>query len=218
MSDGALIRKEAIGIKSERLADAGEPALDELITVENFEAWDAAFQLALTFEAGFEDVFAIRGLLPEKLGRSYEPEWKDGALRFVYEGADKLYRGLSVHFSPAPDSTEGTTARFNIRLRPAVVSSNPGHALWTGIAEDEKARRTMERLMTDDMFNGRGVRTLSGNERRYNPVGYHLGTVWPHDNSIIAAGFRRHGFDKAAMRISSDSVRKSAEQGAFRLI
>ena len=529
MFDGALIRKEEIGVKWERLADAGEPALDEVITVENFEAWDAAFQLALTFEAGFEDVFAIRGLLPEKLGRSYEPEWKDGALRFVYEGADKIYRGLSVHFSPAPESTEGTTARFDIRLRPmerkrisvslviaesedadrlfpdprslpdfsrikselrreydewveggarvhsdslllgavidrslrdlhmlksrlvgeeyfaagvpwfvalfgrdsiitslqtlaydpeiaaqtlrllakyqsrrtdewrdaqpgkiphelrtgemakldeipqtpyygtvdatplflilvgrhaawtgklalfdelrenielalewmdkygdldgdgyieyasaskhglvnqgwkdsgdaivnadgslarppialvevqgyayrakreiaslfrragdderaarlereaeelrrrfnrdfwleakgvyalalqadkkpvAVVSSNPGQALWTGIAEQEKARRTMERLMTDDMFNGWGVRTLSENERRYNPVGYHLGTVWPHDNSIIAAGFRRHGFDGAAMRILAGVIRAAMHFEHYRL-
>jgi glycogen debranching enzyme len=529
MSGGALIPKEQIGIKWERLADAGKPALDEAITIENFDAREAAFQLALTFEARFEDVYAIRGLLPEKLGRIHKPKWKDGALRFVYDGADKLYRGLSVHFSPAPDSTEGTTARFNIRLRPmeskrisvslviaeseeadgplpdprflpdfsrikselrrecdewvegatrvrsdsllqgavidrslrdlymlrsmlggekyfaagvpwfvalfgrdsiiaslqtlaynpeiaaqtlrllakyqsrrtdewrdaqpgkiphelrtgemaklgeipqtpyygtvdatplflilvgrhaawtgklalfdelrenielalkwmdeygdldgdgyieyasaskhglvnqgwkdsgdaivnadgslarppialvevqgyayrakreiaslfrragdderaarlereaedlrrrfnrdfwleekgvyalalqadkkpvAVVSSNPGQALWTGIAEEEKARRTMERLMVDDMFNGWGVRTLSEKERRYNPVGYHLGTVWPHDNSIIAAGFRRHGFDGAAMRIFTGVIRAAMHFEHYRL-
>lgn len=57
----------------------------------------------------------------------------------------------------------------------AVVSSNAGHALWSGIAEAEKARRTMQRLMEEDMFNGWGIRTLSSKERRYNPVGYHLG-------------------------------------------
>jgi glycogen debranching enzyme len=82
-----------------------------------------------------------------------------------------------------------------------VISSNPGHALWAGIADEDKARRTAERLMADDMFNGWGIRTLSHRERRYNPIGYHLGTVWPHDNSIIAAGFRRYGFDEEALRI-----------------
>ncbi|WP_167484221.1 amylo-alpha-1,6-glucosidase [Mesorhizobium tamadayense] len=83
----------------------------------------------------------------------------------------------------------------------AVVSSNPGHALWTGIADRDKGRRSVQRLMQDDMFSGWGVRTLSAAERRYNPVGYHLGTVWPHDNALLAAGFRRYGEDDAALRI-----------------
>lgn len=83
----------------------------------------------------------------------------------------------------------------------AVVSSNPGHALWAGIAEPEKARLTAARLMDNDMFSGWGVRTLASSERGFNPIGYHLGTVWPHDNSIIAAGFRRYGHDESATRI-----------------
>jgi len=83
----------------------------------------------------------------------------------------------------------------------SVVSSNPGHALWTGIADNDKAQRTIDRLMADDMFSGWGVRTLSEKERAYNPIGYHLGTVWPHDNSILAAGFRRYGRDQEALRI-----------------
>jgi glycogen debranching enzyme len=83
----------------------------------------------------------------------------------------------------------------------AVVASNAGQVLWSGIAKPDKARQTMERLMTDDMFSGWGIRTLSHRERRYNPIGYHLGTVWPHDNSLIVAGFRHYGFDEAAGRI-----------------
>jgi glycogen debranching enzyme len=82
-----------------------------------------------------------------------------------------------------------------------VMSSNAGHALWTGIAEEEKAGRVVQRLMKPDLFNGWGIRTLSNNERRYNPMGYHLGTVWPHDNSLIAAGCRRYGYDDEAARI-----------------
>jgi glycogen debranching enzyme len=87
--------------------------------------------------------------------------------------------------------------------RVAVVSSDPGQALWTGIADPDKATRTVVRLMADDMFSGWGVRTLSTKERRYNPVGYHLGTVWPHDNALIAPGCRRYGDDAAALRILS---------------
>ncbi|WP_353641021.1 glycogen debranching N-terminal domain-containing protein [Mesorhizobium sp. WSM2239] len=88
----------------------------------------------------------------------------------------------------------------------AVVSSNPGQALWTGIADEDKAHRSVNRLMKDDMFSGWGVRTLSTVERRYNPVGYHLGTVWPHDNAFLAAGFRRHGEDAQAMRIFTATI------------
>jgi glycogen debranching enzyme len=83
----------------------------------------------------------------------------------------------------------------------AVAASNPGQALWTNIADPDKAAKTAARLMQPDMYSGWGIRTLSERERRYNPVGYHLGTVWPHDNSIIAAGFRRYGLDKTAQLV-----------------
>jgi glycogen debranching enzyme len=82
-----------------------------------------------------------------------------------------------------------------------VLSSNAGHALWARIADEEKAKRTAASLMTEEMFNGWGVRTLSAGEVYYNPLGYHLGTVWPHDNSIIAAGFKRYGCEREALRI-----------------
>jgi glycogen debranching enzyme len=85
----------------------------------------------------------------------------------------------------------------------SVVSSNPGQALWSGIVREDYARPTVARLMDRDMFSGWGVRTLSEHERAYNPLGYHIGTVWPHDNSLIAAGCRRYGFDEAAGEIVS---------------
>lgn len=82
-----------------------------------------------------------------------------------------------------------------------VVASNAGQTLWSGIAEAAQAAGTRDRLMARDMFSGWGIRTLSARERRFNPVGYHLGTVWPHDNAMIAAGFRQYGFDHEATRI-----------------
>ena len=83
----------------------------------------------------------------------------------------------------------------------AVVTSNAGQVLWSGIASPEHAHAVAERLMRDDMFSGWGVRTLSLDALAHNPIGYHLGTVWPHDNGLIAEGFRRYGLDEAADRI-----------------
>ncbi len=99
----------------------------------------------------------------------------------------------------------------------AVVSSNPGQALWTGIADLDKAQKTVDRLMASDMFSGWGVRTLSSREKSFNPAGYHRGAVWPHDNSIIAAGFRRYGFDQAALHIFDGITDAATYFEAYRL-
>lgn len=99
----------------------------------------------------------------------------------------------------------------------AVVSSNPGHALWAGIADWDKAEKTAQRLMAEDMFSGWGIRTLSALEKAYNPTAYHLGTVWPHDNSIIAAGFRQYRLDEYAGRIFSGLSEASLHFDAYRL-
>ncbi|HZR46949.1 MAG TPA: glycogen debranching N-terminal domain-containing protein, partial [Candidatus Manganitrophaceae bacterium] len=99
----------------------------------------------------------------------------------------------------------------------AVLTSNPGHALWCQIADPEKAQKTMERLTAGDMFSGWGIRTLSEEAHRYNPIGYHLGTVWPHDNALIAAGFRHYGYDRAALRLFTGITEAAMHFGAYRL-
>jgi glycogen debranching enzyme len=76
-----------------------------------------------------------------------------------------------------------------------VRTSNAGHCLFSGIASKERARRVAETLAGEHMFSGWGIRTVSSVERRYNPMSYHNGSVWPHDNGLIAAGFARYGFD-----------------------
>ena len=81
------------------------------------------------------------------------------------------------------------------------VTSNAGHALWAGIARPDRARRVAERLMAPDMFSGWGIRTLSSTYPTYNPTSYHNGSVWPHDNSLIAQGFARYGFREEANAI-----------------
>ena len=81
------------------------------------------------------------------------------------------------------------------------LTSNIGHLLWSGIVPEDRARSVVRHLMGDDMFTGWGVRTMASTEGGYNPIEYHNGTVWPHDNSFIAAGLRRYGYTEEAARI-----------------
>lgn len=79
-----------------------------------------------------------------------------------------------------------------------VRASNAGHCLYTGIASPERASRVVATLMNSDFFTGWGIRTIASTEERYNPLSYHNGSVWPHDNSIIANGMARYGCKKMA--------------------
>ncbi len=84
------------------------------------------------------------------------------------------------------------------------VASNAGHCLWSGIVPPERARKVVERLMAPDMWSGWGIRTLSAQHPAFNPYNYQTGSVWPHDNAIIALGFKRYGFGAEAGRIARD--------------
>jgi glycogen debranching enzyme len=83
------------------------------------------------------------------------------------------------------------------------LSSNIGHLLWSGIVDDDKAEFVVDHLMGPKMFSGWGIRTLGEDEARYNPIGYHVGTVWPFDNSFIAWGLRRYDYRNEAGRIAA---------------
>jgi glycogen debranching enzyme len=82
------------------------------------------------------------------------------------------------------------------------LTSNNGHLLWSGIVDKSKAKAVVRHLMGPRLFSGWGVRTLAEGEGRYNPIGYHVGTVWPFDCSFIAWGLRRYGFKEEAARIA----------------
>src|SRR4029077_12993438 len=84
------------------------------------------------------------------------------------------------------------------------IASNAGHCLWSGIVPPERAVRVVKRLMAPDMWSGWGVRTLSTQHPAFNPYNYQTGSVWPHDNAIIALGFKRYGFSAEAARIARD--------------
>lgn len=86
------------------------------------------------------------------------------------------------------------------------VASNPGHCLWSGIVPPDRAGKVARRLMAGDMLSGWGIRTLSADHPAYNPLSYQNGSVWPHDNGLIALGLRRYGFAAEACRVAHDVI------------
>jgi glycogen debranching enzyme len=129
--------------------------------------------------------------------------WKDGALaeRLEREAAD-LKRRFNRDFW-----IEGE-GYFALALDPDgrqvdTLASNNGHLLWSGIVDKSKAKAVARHLLGPRLFSGWGVRTLAEGEGRYNPIGYHVGTVWPFDNSFIAWGLRRYGFKREAARVAA---------------
>jgi glycogen debranching enzyme len=83
-----------------------------------------------------------------------------------------------------------------------VMSSNPGHCLFTGIIEKDKAKALVKSLTDEKLFSGWGIRTLSTDAVRYNPMSYHNGSIWPHDNALIAYGFAAYGFQKEVLKVT----------------
>ena len=93
------------------------------------------------------------------------------------------------------------------------LASNMGHCLWTGIVDEDKAAQVAEHLLSPDMFTGWGVRTLASSMAAYNPMSYHDGSVWPHDNALLAAGLMRYGFVEHAQRIAGGLIDAAAHFG-----
>jgi glycogen debranching enzyme len=83
----------------------------------------------------------------------------------------------------------------------SVRTSNAGQVLFSGIARPDRAKQVVEQLMAPDFFSGWGIRTVSSRERRYNPMSYHNGSIWPHDNALLALGFARYGMKQAVNRV-----------------
>jgi glycogen debranching enzyme len=98
-----------------------------------------------------------------------------------------------------------------------VVASNAGHALFSGIASDERAESISAKLLAKGSFSGWGIRTLSSGECRYNPMSYHNGSVWPHDNALIALGMKRYGLKDAACQVFTAMAEAAIHQDLSRL-
>jgi glycogen debranching enzyme len=97
------------------------------------------------------------------------------------------------------------------------LASNQGHLLWALALPQERARAVRDSLMSEAMFSGWGIRTLAAGEAGYNPVGYHLGTVWPHDTAMIAMGLRKYGFDDDFAVIFEALLEAASNADGYRL-
>lgn len=97
------------------------------------------------------------------------------------------------------------------------IASNVGHCLWSGIASPDRAARVVRRFFEPDLWSGWGIRTLSARNPAYNPFSYQRGSVWPHDNGIIALGFRRYGFATEAARLARDISEAASYFVSYRL-
>jgi glycogen debranching enzyme len=119
---------------------------------------------------------------------------------------DREAEALRQHFEAAfwcEDIASYALALDGHKRQCRVVASNAGHALLTGIASPERARRVADTLMRVACFSGWGIRTVSLTAARYNPISYHNGSVWPHDNALIALGFARYGLKAPVLQIFS---------------
>ena len=128
--------------------------------------------------------------------------WRDTALAVkLDEQADDLKQRFNRDFWLDANG-HYALALDGDKRRVDTLTSNIGHLLWSGIADEAKAALCVEHLLGDRLFSGWGVRTMAEGSGGYNPIGYHQGTVWPHDNSLIALGLRRYGYDEAASRLA----------------
>jgi glycogen debranching enzyme len=116
-----------------------------------------------------------------------------------------------------PDDKFVAQALDRDKTQVPTITSNPGHCIWTGILDKDKIEPVVRRLLAEDMSSGWGIRTVSTDEPTYNPMSYHNGSVWPHDNSIIAAGLKAAGYEDEANVIVSQIFAASQRFRYFRL-
>jgi len=137
-----------------------------------------------------------------RMARLARSAWGDAALAARLEGDAE---GLRHRFNR--DFWSERRGHYVVALDGAkrqvdTLTSNTGHLLWSGIADEQRARAVVERLMAPPMFSGWGIRTMAATEAGYNPIEYQNGTVWPHDTALIAEGFRRYRFHEQASALA----------------
>jgi glycogen debranching enzyme len=148
------------------------------------------------------EVQAYVYLAKQRMGDVYRALGRDDDARRLEDEASALrgrfneafWMGDEKYFAQALDAD---------KRQVRTITSNPGHALYCGIVDDEKAVPLAKRLLSPDMFSGWGIRTMSKAAAAYNPMSYHNGSVWPHDNALIAAGLKRYGMARSTNRVAT---------------
>ena len=138
--------------------------------------------------------YLARGLIARNAGDEREgARWAQRAADLKAEFNERFWLPDRGYFAIALDGAK----------RPVdACASNMGHCLWSGIVDDDKAAAVAERLLAPEMFSGWGIRTLGTDMGAYNPASYHNGSVWPHDNALIAAGLMRYGLAEEAHKVA----------------
>ena len=136
---GKPIEKQRIGIKWERIIEAAKLGLLDRITFRNFGIEPIELAISLTFQAGFQDIFSIRGVKNKKTGKLRAPTWDNGVLRFLYKGVDKIYRGAAIHFSPAVEPVDNGGGQLQMKLRPGESKQLRVSAMISEFAEEARA-------------------------------------------------------------------------------
>ncbi|HEY9725623.1 MAG TPA: glycogen debranching N-terminal domain-containing protein [Chroococcales cyanobacterium] len=131
----------------------------------------------------------------------YEMWGEKNRAKSLRQKADDLYQRFNDRFW-MEDEGFYCLGLDNKKQQIKSITSNPGHLLWSGIVPKERADKLVERLFQPDLWCGWGVRTLSSQNPAYNPISYQRGSIWPHDNSSIAAGLKRCGYHQEANRIA----------------
>jgi glycogen debranching enzyme len=126
--------------------------------------------------------------------------------------ADQLAERFDAAFWIEPAASYAVALDGDDRLVDS-VTTNPGHAIWCGIADPTRANRYLDRILDDDLFSGWGLRTLSPTGARYDPLSYHNGSVWPHDTAIVAAGAARIGRRDVVRRLFDAALDAAARTG-----
>ncbi|MCW2829134.1 MAG: Amylo-alpha,6-glucosidase [Marmoricola sp.] len=140
------------------------------------------------------EAFRTRAFLAEDLG-------DDRTARRWFDRADTLKRAFNERFW-LPERGWYALALDRDKRPVDSCASNMGHCLWSGIVDEDKAASVAEILVSPSMFTGWGVRTLSSEMGAYDPVSYHNGSVWPHDNALVVAGLMRYGFVEEATKVA----------------
>lgn len=138
-----------------------------------------------------------------RMAEIYDFTGDEGRARNLKQKAADLFSRFNESFWDEADNFYAY-ALDGEKRKVMTVASNIGHCLWSGIILPERAGRIVARLMEPDMCSGWGIRTLSAKNPAYNPYSYQNGSIWPHDNGLIALGFRRYGFLAEALRIAGD--------------
>jgi glycogen debranching enzyme len=150
-----------------------------------------------------------------RVGRLFELDGDAARAQRVRDGSSRIEAALERFWLEDPG---GYAIGLDGRKQPgSCLASNQGHLLWAGVVPAPRARGVRALLMGEAMFSGWGIRTLAAGQPGFNPLGYHTGSVWPHDNAMIACGLRRYGFDEDFARIFDSLLDAASRFDDYRL-